>query len=156
MPTTDDAMPPLRYALAARAQAEADTSGAWSLRHLRICGTALAAAAVVLTVIGLVTAGWSAALGVLIGTVIVGAFFTFSAVVIARVGRNHPKKVMWVALGAYSIKVIALMIVLVLMPREGAVDVRWMAGSIGLGVAVWLGAHMRYVLTNKIFYVDPN
>jgi ATP synthase protein I len=156
MPSTDDAMPPLRYALAARAEAEADTSGAWSLRHLRICGIALSIAGAALCIIGLATAGWSAALGVVVGSVIVGAFFTFSAVVIARVGFNHPKKVMWVALAAYSIKVIALMIVLVLMPRDGAVDVRWMAGSIGLGVAVWLGAHMRYVLTNKIFYVDPN
>ena len=29
------------------------------------------------------------------------------------------------------------------------------AGAIGLGLFCWLGAHMRYVWTLKIFYVDP-
>ena len=29
------------------------------------------------------------------------------------------------------------------------------AGAIGLGLFLWLGAHMRYVWTLKIYYVDP-
>ena len=49
-------------------------------------------------------------LGVLLGTVIVGAFFTFSAVVIAWVGKTNPKTVMMAALFAYVIKVLVLAI----------------------------------------------
>jgi len=51
--------------------------------------------------------------------------------------------------------VVALGIVLVAMPTDGLVNTRWMAGAIGLGLFCWLGAHMRYVWTLKIFYVDP-
>jgi len=28
--------------------------------------------------------------------------------------------------------------------------------AIGLGVFLWLGAHMRYVWTLKLYYVDPH
>jgi ATP synthase protein I len=75
--------------------------------------------------------------------------------VIARVGAVDPKAVMLAAVFTYVVKVIALGIVLVLMPADGPIDTRWMAGAIALGVFGWLAAHMRYVWTLKIFYVDP-
>ncbi len=132
------------------------SAGAWSLGHLRICLTALAVGGVALGVVGALVGGWGPVLGVLIGTVIVGAFFTFSAVVIAWVGRTNPKTVMIAALFAYVIKVFVLAVVLMTMPIDGPVNVRWMAGAIGLGVFLWLGAHMRYVWTLKLYYVDPH
>jgi ATP synthase protein I len=140
------------------AQKIADRSrseGIWSLGHLRLCWIALVVGAVVLGTIAGITQGLGAVLGVLIGTVIVGAFFTFSAMVIAWVGKTNPKTVMIAALFAYVIKVLVLAIVLMTMPIDGLVDVRWMAGAIGLGLFLWLGAHMRYVWTLKLYYVDP-
>jgi ATP synthase protein I len=140
------------------AQAIADRSrsaGIWSLGHLRICWAALVAGAVVLGVVGWFREGLGAVLGVVLGTVIVGAFFTFSAVVIAWVGKTNPKTVMIAALFAYVIKVLVLAIVLMTMPIDGPVNVKWMAGAIGLGLFLWLGAHMRYVWTLKLYYVDP-
>jgi ATP synthase protein I len=131
------------------------SAGAWSLAHLRLCLPVLAGGGLVLGVVGAVVAGWGAVLGVLIGTVIVGAFFTFSAVVIAWVGRTNPNTVMIAALFAYVIKVFVLALILMTMPIDGPVNVRWMAGAIGLGVFLWLGAHMRYVWTLKLYYVDP-
>jgi ATP synthase protein I len=140
------------------AQAIADRSrsaGIWSLGHLRICWAALVAGAIVLSVVGWFRDGLGAVLGVVLGTVIVGAFFTFSAVVIAWVGKTNPKTVMIAALFAYVIKVLVLAIVLMTMPIDGPVNVKWMAGAIGLGLFLWLGAHMRYVWTLKLYYVDP-
>jgi ATP synthase protein I len=140
------------------AQAIADRSrsaGIWSLGHLRICWAALVAGAIVLGVTGAFAAGIGAVLGVVLGTVIVGAFFTFSAVVIAWVGKTNPKTVMVAALFAYVIKVLVLAIVLMTMPIDGLIDVKWMAGAIGLGLFLWLAAHMRYVWTLKLYYVDP-
>ena len=131
------------------------SAGAWSLAHLRLCLPVLAAGGVVLGDVGAVVDGWGAVLGVLIGTVIVGAFFSFSAVVIAWVGRTNPNTVMVAALFAYVIKVFVLAVILMAMPIDGPVNVRWMAGAIGLGVFLWLGAHMRYVWTLKLYYVDP-
>lgn len=140
------------------AQAIADRSrsaGIWSLGHLKLCLPTLMAGGLVLGVIGGFAAGLGAVLGVVLGTVIVGVFFTFSAVVIAWVGKTNPKTVMVAALFAYVIKVLVLGIVLATMPIDGIVDVKWMAGAIGLGLFLWLGAHMRYVWTLKIYYVDP-
>ncbi len=132
------------------------SAGAWSLAHLRLCLIALVAGGVLLGVAGAIVDGWPAVLGVLIGTVIVGAFFSFSAVVIAWVGRTNPNTVMIAALFAYVIKVFVLAVILMTMPIDGPVNVRWMAGAIGLGVFLWLGAHMRYVWTLKLYYVDPH
>ena len=131
------------------------SAGIWSLGHLKLCWAALVAGGLVLGVIAVISTGLGAVLGVVLGTAIVGIFFTVSAVVIARVGSTNPKTVMLAALFTYMIKVVALGIVLVAMPTDGLVNTRWMAGAIGLGLFCWLGAHMRYVWTLKIFYVDP-
>jgi ATP synthase protein I len=140
-----------------RAARRSRSGGVWSLGHLAICWAALAAGGVVLGLVGLFVAGHRALVGVAVGTLIVGAFFTLSTVVIAWVGQRYPKRVMWAALGTYLVKVIALGVVLVMIPRNGPVlDTRWMAGAIGLGLFLWLGAHMRYVWTTKLFYVDPS
>ena len=132
------------------------SAGAWSLDHLRLCLIALVAGGVVLGVAGALVVGWGAVLGVLIGTVIVGAFFSFSAVVVAWVGKTNPNTVMVAALFAYLIKVFVLAVILMTLPIDGPVDVRWMAAAIGLGIFLWLGAHMRYVWTLKLYYVDPH
>jgi len=151
-----DSLPPLNYALAARAEAQAQIGGAWSLRHLRICWAALGIAGSVITTAGWLVKGSGAGWGAVLGTLIVGLFFSVSAVVIARVGARHPERVMWAALLSYVVKMVALGVVLVFIPTDGFLDTRWMAGAVGLGLAVWLAAHMRFVWTNKIFYVSPH
>jgi ATP synthase protein I len=35
------------------------------------------------------------------------------------------------------------------------VNTRWMAGAVAVGLVAWLAAHLRYVWTLKLFYVDP-
>lgn len=142
-------------AAAGRAADRSRTSGVWSLRHLAICWSALGIAGAVLVVAGSFLGGGRAAAGAALGTLIVGAFFTFSAVIIAKAGQRDPKFVLPAALSTYVLKIIALGVVLTLLPRDGIFNTRWMAAGIGLGLFVWLGAHMRYVWTTKIYYVDP-
>ncbi len=142
-------------AAAQRAANRSRTGGVWSLEHLRICWLALVAEGIVLVTVGAVVAGGRAAAGVALGTVIVGLFFTFSAVIIAKAGQRSPKFVMPAALSSYVVKIVALGVVLTLMPRDGVFDTHWMAAGVGLGLFVWLGAHMRYVWTTQIYYVDP-
>ena len=140
---------------AERAAARSHSGGVWSLSHLRVCWLALAGAAVVLGVVGLVSGGPGAGVGALLGALIVGAFFTLSTVIIAKVGVRAPRAILPTALGTYVVKIVALGAVLTVMPRNGFVDTRWMAGAVAVGLFVWLGAHLRYVWTAKIFYVDP-
>jgi ATP synthase protein I len=150
-----DRQPALQLDLAALA-ARRSAAGVWSLAHLRICWLAEAVATAVVAVLGLVLRGAGALVGGLLGGVIVGLFFTVSAVAIARVGARNPKRIMPVAIGSYIAKVVLLGAVLTVMPRHGFVDTRWMALGVGVGLCVWLAAHMRYVWTAKIFYVDPS
>jgi len=145
-------------AQARAAQQIADRSrsaGIWSLGHLKLCLITLVTGGVILGVIAALVSGLGAVRGVLLGTVIGGAFFSCSAVVIAWVGKTNPGTVMVAALFAYVIKVLILAIVLMTMPIDGLIDVKWMAGAIGLGLFLWLAAHMRYVWTLKLYYVDP-
>ena len=142
-------------AAAQRAADRSRTGGVWSLGHLSICWAVLGVAAVAMAVVAALVSGGRAAAGVVLGALIVGFFFSFSAVVIAKVGRRNPKMVMVAALSAYAVKIVALGVVLTLMPRDGFFQTRWMAAAVGLGLFVWLGAHMRYVWTTKIYYVDP-
>ncbi len=142
-------------AAAERAANRSHTGGVWSLGHLRVCWIALGAAGLVMAVVAVLVSGGHAAAGVVLGVLIVGSFFSFSAVIIAKVGQRNPKLVMAAALSAYVVKIVALGIVLIFIPRDGVFDTRWMAAAVGLGLFVWLGAHMRYVWTTKIYYVDP-
>ncbi len=142
--------------IAEKAARRSAAGGVWSLGHLRVCWAALVAGGAVLTLVGALVDGSRAAWGVVLGTVIVGAFFSFSAVVIAKVGERNPKGVLAAALISYVAKIVALGVVLVMIPRDGVFDTRWMAGAVGIGLFCWLGAHMRYVWTTKLFYVDPS
>ena len=140
---------------AARRAATRSSSRAWSLHHLPRCWITLLAAGAVLAVVAGLAVGGRAVLGVAVGTAIVGAFFTLSTVIIAYVGARAPRAVLVTALGVYLVKIVALGVVLQTMPRDGAVDTRWMAGSVCLGLFAWLGAHLRHVWTAKLYYVDP-
>jgi ATP synthase protein I len=143
-------------AAAQRAADRSRTGGVWSLGHLKICWLALATAGVLLVVAGAVFGGGRAAAGAALGIVIVGAFFSVSAVVIAKAGQISPKLVMVAALATYVVKIVALGVVLTFLPRNWIFDTHWMAAGVGLGLFVWLGAHMRYVWTTQIYYVDPH
>lgn len=142
-------------AAADRAARRSRTGGVWSLGHLAVCWLSLGAAGIVLVIVGALFSGGRAAAGVVLGSLIVGAFFSFSAVVIAKAGQRNPKSVMYAALGAYVAKIVALGVVLTVLPRDGLIETHWMAAAVGLGLFTWLGAHMRYVWTTKIYYVDP-
>lgn len=146
----------LNMAAVEKAAARSRSGGVWSLGHLKICWLALSSVAIVFVIVATLVVGAGAAVGVALGACIVGLFFTASTVVIAKLGARSLKLVMPAALTTYVLKIIGLGFVLVLIPKDGFIDTRWMAGAVGIGVFVWLGAHMRYVWTTKIFYVDPH
>lgn len=138
-----------------RAEERSRAAGPWSLAHLWVCWLALFTIGTVLAVVAAAVAGGRAAVSAGIGIGIVGLFFSLSAVLIAAVGARHPKAVLATALAAYLVKIVALGAVVVLMPRDGFVQTRWMAGAVAIGLIAWMTAHLRYVWTAKIFYTDP-
>jgi ATP synthase protein I len=139
-----------------RAAARSRAAGPWSTEHLRLCWIVLLIAGAVLAAVVGPLVGGRALAGVALGIGIVGAFFTISTLVIAAVGARNPGAVLLTALGTYLVKIVALGVVIVLLPRQGPIDPRWMAITVVVGLVAWMGAHLRYVWTAKLFYVDPH
>lgn len=139
-----------------RAAARSRADGPWSTEHLRLCWIVLLVAGAALALVAGLAAGASALPGVGVGIAIVGAFFTASTLIIARVGARHPRSVLVAALATYLVKIVALGVVIVVLPARGPISPRWMAIAVVVGLVAWMGAHLRYVWTAKVFYVDPH
>lgn len=147
--------PALHYDAARRAEERSHAGGPWTVDHLRLCWLVLLAVGVVMTTIAAATSGYRALLGSATGFVIVGLFFTFSTLVVAKIGEKAPHMVLAAALGAYFVKIVALGFVIILLPPDGPIAPRWMAISVVIGLVAWMATHLRYIWAAKIFYVDP-
>lgn len=154
--SSDSGGPVLPLDEVARAAARSRSAGPWSVAHLKGCWLTLVAAGLVTAVVAALVSGGRAAVGVGVGSAIVGVFFTVSTVIIAAVGARHPGAVLVTALGVYLVKIVALGAVIVLLPADGPISPRWMAIAVAVGLVAWMAAHLRYVATAKIFYVDPH
>lgn len=148
--------PDLNYGEAERAERRSRADGPWNLDHLKLCWLVLLAAGVVMTVLGGVLGGSRGLYGSAVGILIVGVFFTFSTVIVARVGRRAPRAVLAAALGAYVVKIVILGIVIIALPADGPLSPRWMALAVVVGLVTWMSAHLRYIWTAKVFYADPS
>lgn len=148
--------PALHYEAARRAEVRSRADGPWTVDHLRLCWLVLLAVGVVFATIAALVSGQRALLGGVTGTAIVGLFFTFSTVVVAKIGEKSPQFVLAAALGAYLVKIVALGIVIMLLPTNGPISPRWMAIAVVVGLVAWMTAHLRYIWAAKVFYTDPN
>ncbi len=127
----------------------------WDISFLRVGALATAAvAAVGIPVAGLV-GGWSAALGVLAGAVVVTAFFCISGVVIAWAGRIDDALTLPAALGTFLVKAVVFFAVLSALPPDGWVDRLALAWSVVVGALLWSGVQARWVWTRQLYYVTP-
>ena len=127
----------------------------WDLSFLRVGALAtLAVTAVAVPVTGLL-AGWPDALGVLVGAVIVTAFFCVSGVVIAWAGKIDDTFTLPAALGTFGVKAIVLFGILNALPAEGWLDRRTMAFAVVAGALLWSGVQLRWVWTRQLYYVPP-
>jgi hypothetical protein len=90
------------------------------------------------------TAGSAAALGALVGTLLVLGFFGFGASVVNAVASVSPTASLLVALLTYALEVLALGAVFLALRRSGAlaatVDGDWVGGVVIAGTLVWLVA----------------
>jgi ATP synthase protein I len=127
----------------------------WDLSFLRVGALATAAAAVVAAPVAALTGGWSSALGVLAGALVVTAFFCLSGVVIAWAGRIDDALTLPAALGTFLVKALIFFAVLSAMPADGWVDRLALAWAVVGGALLWSGVHARWVWTRQLYYVPP-
>jgi hypothetical protein len=127
----------------------------WDISFLRVGALATAAGAAVAAPVAGLVGGWSAVLGVLVGAVVVTAFFCLSGVVIAWAGRIDDAFTLPAALGTFLLKVVIFFAVLSRLPADGPVDRTVMAWAVIAGALLWSGVQARWVWTRQLYYVTP-
>jgi hypothetical protein len=127
----------------------------WDLTFLRVGALVTGAVALVAAVVTGLVAGWQEAAGVLVGAVIVTAFFVASGVAIAFAGRIDDTFTLPAALGMFFVKALVLYAVLMAMPEDGWLDRRTLAWAVVAGALLWSIVQLRWVWTRQLYYVPP-
>ena len=127
----------------------------WDLSFLRVGALVTGAVALVTALVTGLLAGWEDALGVVLGAVIVTAFFVVSGVVIAWAGRIDDTFTLPAALGMFFVKAVVLFAVLNALPEEGWLDRRTLAWAVVAGALLWSAVQLRWVWTRQLYYVSP-
>jgi hypothetical protein len=127
----------------------------WDLSFLRVGALAAAAVTVVAAPVTGLIAGWPDAVGVLLGAVVVTAFFCLSGLVVAWAGRIADAYTLPAALGMFFVKGIVLFGVLQALPEDGWLDRRTLAWAVVVGALLWSGVQLRWVWTRQLYYVPP-
>ena len=135
--------------------APAQPSTPWDVSFLRVGLLVTAAATVVAAPLVGLLLSWADALGVVVGALVVSAFFCVSGLVIAWAGRVHDSYTLPAALGSFAIKVLLLFPVLNALPADGWLDRRTLALTVVAGALLWSAVQARWVWTRQLYYVTP-
>jgi ATP synthase protein I len=123
---------------------------------LRRAGLGTAVTGVIVVIVAGWVAGGSAALGAVLGTVLVAAFFSIGQFALGTVLRNNPQMALTMALTLYLIKIGALMVILVLLADTTAFNTKAFAIAILVCTLTWTVLEVWIFSTTKVLYVDPN
>lgn len=124
-------------------------------RILRGAAIPTAIVGVIAMVVALAVGGVHALIGAAVGTVVVIAFFGISFVAVSKAGQRSATLMFPVAMGTYTLKILVLGLFLVLVRDSGIFDVTVFAITVGACAVVWLGGHMRGLMTDRRPIVEP-
>jgi len=127
----------------------------WDLSFLRVGALVTGGVAAVAALLTGLVSGWSDAVGVLVGAVIVSLFFCLSGVVVAWAGRIDDTFTLPAALGAFLVKALILFVVLNALPQDGWLDRLTLAWTVIAGALLWSVIQLRWVWTRQLYYVRP-
>lgn len=127
---------------------------AWTMRHLRSGYLVSAVLAVAGSLLAFLLGGWPAVLGVLIGLAVVVLFFSISTWAVVAAGRRDDRLTLPAVMIAFTVKVVLLGVLLVAFGDSTTVDVVAMAWAVLVGALVWAADQVRFVLRQRMFYVE--
>ena len=127
----------------------------WDLSFLRVGGLVTAGLTAVAAPLAGLLGGADDALAVVVGAVVVTAFFAASGLVIAWAGRHGDAFTLPAALGSFLVKIVLLAAVLQSLPADGWVDLRTLAWTVIAGALLWSVVQQRWVWTRRLYYVQP-
>ncbi|MGY1915652.1 hypothetical protein [Blastococcus sp. SYSU DS0973] len=127
----------------------------WDVSFLRPAALVTAGLAAAVAPVAGLLGGWPTAWGVLVGAVVVTAFFVVSGAVVAWAGRIGDTLTLPAALLVFGIKAMVLFAVLGALPEDGWLDRRALAWTVVAGALLWSAVQLRWVWTRQIYYVPP-
>ncbi|HEY4632260.1 MAG TPA: hypothetical protein VIG96_13205 [Blastococcus sp.] len=127
----------------------------WDLSFLRAGALVAAGVTAVAAPLTGILAGWPDAVGVLVGALVVTAFFCASGVVVAWAGRIDDMFTLPAALGTFLVKALVLFAVLNALPEDGWLDRLTLAWTVIVGALLWSVVQLRWVWTRQLYYVAP-
>src|SRR6185436_11414396 len=98
--------------------------------------------------------GATAAVGALVGVLIVTVAFTLSTVAVAWAETVNVNLVLPVGMGMYTTKLFALFLIMSAMKRAGWAGLSATAFGLGAAVIVWIVAQAWWIAKAKLPYVD--
>lgn len=96
------------------------------------------------------------ALGAVIGTFVVCAFFTVGLVVVSYAGRISPAVMMTAAIVSYAVKVLVVMAMLKAFRDVTVFEPKAFGATAIACVVAWTVGEMRGFMKLKLLYADPN
>ena len=94
--------------------------------------------------------------GALIGVGVVAVFFGISIIAVGRAARVSPMAMMVTALGAFLVKIIAFMIVLVALGHSTAFNGRMLGFTALACILGWSAAQIATAMRINVLYVEPD
>lgn len=122
---------------------------------LRRAGLGTVVAGVIVVVISALVAGSSGAVGAILGTLLVVAFFSVGQFVLGAVLKSNPQMALTMALTLYLVKVGFLLLIIVLFADTTLFDTKTFAAAILTGTMVWTVVEVWIFGTSKVLYVEP-
>jgi ATP synthase protein I len=122
---------------------------------LRRAGLGTVVAGVIVVVISGLVAGSSGAIGAILGTILVIAFFSVGQFVLGAVLKSNPQMALTMALTLYLVKVGFLLLIIVLFADTTLFDTKTFAAAILTGTMVWTVVEVWIFGTTKVLYVEP-
>ncbi len=123
---------------------------------LRRAGLGAAVAGVIVVIISAIVSGSSAALGAVLGTLLVIVFFSVGQFALGSVLRNNPQMALTMALTIYLVKIVVLLVILLLFADTTAFNTKTFAIAILTGTLVWTVIEVWIFGTTKVLYIESN
>jgi ATP synthase protein I len=125
-------------------------------RILRRSAAVTAAAAAVMVALSAAIGGGKGALGALLGTALVAAFFAVSVLAIMAAARVSPQVLMITVLTTYLAKILVLLFFVVRFSNSTAFNPRLFGLTAIVCILVWSASQVTWSLRLKIPYVEPD
>jgi len=125
-------------------------------RILRRSAAVTAAAAAVMVALSAAIGGGKGALGALLGTALVAAFFAVSVLAIMAAARVSPQVLMITVMTTYLAKILVLLFFVVRFSNSTAFNPRLFGLTAIVCILVWSASQVTWSLRLKIPYVEPD